>query len=149
MILEEPLTLLVNQWSHDYHLGFHIVHVTAGKFCSMALIAVLTPRTWKSVCIFSIPFYTTYIPLKVLTSRISLTIKSFFSWWSIIFIILMSLTLYRLTLVFIFSILFSAHLSMCWQREFVQQSKVSLVGDYFLYSHDINVWFSGDNVGRN
>ena len=90
-----------------------------------------------------------YIPLKVLTSRISLTIQSFFSWWSIIFIILMSLTLYRLTSVFIFSTLFSAHLLMCWQREFVQQSKVSLVGDYFLYSHDINVWFSGDNVGRN
>ena len=83
-----------------------------------------------------------YIPLKVLTSRISLTIKSFFSWWSIIFIILMSLTLYRLTSVFIISILFSAHF-------IVQQSKVSLVGDYFLYSHDINVWFSGDNVGRN
>ena len=99
MILEEPLTLLVNQWSHDYYLGFHIVHVTAGKFCSMALIAVLTSSTWKSVCIISI--------------------------------------------------LFSAHLLMCWQREFVLQLKVSLVGDYFLYSHDINVWFSGDNVGRN
>ena len=62
MILEEPLTLLVNQWSHDYHLGFHIVHVTARKFCSMALIAVLTPRTWKSVSIFSILFYTSTIP---------------------------------------------------------------------------------------
>ena len=148
MILEEPLTLLVNQWSHDYHLGFHIVHVTAGKFCCIAIIAVLTSSTLKSVCVFSILFYTSTFP-KVPTSRISLTIKSFFSWWSIIFIILMSLTLYRLTSVFIFSILFSAHLLMCWQREFVQQSKVSLVGDYFLYSHDINVWFSGDNVGRN
>ena len=33
---------------------------------------------------------------------------------------------------------------MCWQGEFVQQSRGSLVGDHFLYSHDLNVSFMGD-----
>ena len=36
-----------------------------------------------------------------------------------------------------------------WQREFVKQSRASLVGDHFLYSRDLNVWFRGDNVRRN
>lgn len=35
-----------------------------------------------------------------------------------------------------------------WQRELVQQSRASLVGDHFLCSHDLNVWFKGDNVRR-
>ena len=51
--------------------------------------------------------------------------------------------------VFIFSILFTVHLLGCCQGEFVYESRVSLVGDHFLYSHDINVWFSGDIVRRN
>ena len=59
------------------------------------------------------------------------------------------LNLYTLTSVFIISILSPVHLLMCWQGEFVQQSRVSLGGDHFLYSHDIDVWFSGDIVGRN
>ena len=36
-----------------------------------------------------------------------------------------------------------------WQREFVKQSRASLVGDHFLYSRDLNVWFRADNVRRN
>ena len=35
------------------------------------------------------------------------------------------------------------------QGEFVEQSRASLVGDYFLYSHDLNVWFWADMVRRN
>ena len=50
---------------------------------------------------------------------------------------------------FIFSILLSVHLLWCWQGEFVKQSRVPLVADHFLYSHDINVWFSGDIVRNN
>ena len=57
--------------------------------------------------------------------------------------------LYTLTSVCIFSILFSEHFLRCWQREFVKQSRAYLVGDHFLYSHDHNVWFRGDIVGRN
>ena len=49
------------------------------------------------------------------------------------------LTLYNLTSVCIFSILFSKHFLQCWQGEFVLQSKASLVGDQFLYSPDLNV----------
>ena len=59
------------------------------------------------------------------------------------------LNLYALTSVFIISILSPVHLLMCWQGEFVQQSRLSLGGDHFLYSHDIDVWFSGDIIGRN
>ena len=59
------------------------------------------------------------------------------------------LTLYTLTSVFIFSTLVSVHLLRCWKGEFVWQAGVSLVHDQFLYSHDINVWFSGDIVRRN
>ena len=46
----------------------------------------------------------------------------------------------------IFSILFSIHYLGCWQGEVVKQSRLSLVGDHFLYSQDLNVWFGGDNV---
>ena len=52
---------------------------------------------------------------------------------------LVCLTLYTPTSVFIFSILFSVHLLRCWQGKFVQQTRVSLVGDHFLYSHDTDV----------
>ena len=60
-----------------------------------------------------------------------------------------SLTLYTLTLVCVFSILFSVHFQRGWQGEFVSQSRVALVGDHLLYSHDFHVWFMGDIVGRN
>ena len=47
------------------------------------------------------------------------------------------------------SILLSVHLLRYWQGEFVKQSRVPLVADHFLYSHDINVRFSGDIVRNN
>ena len=46
-----------------------------------------------------------------------------------------SLTLYMLTSVCIFSILFPVHFLRCWQREFVEQSRVS-VDDHVPYSCD-------------
>ena len=49
----------------------------------------------------------------------------------------------------IFSILFTIHFQRCWQGEFVEQSRVSLVGDHFLCSHDLDAWFRGDIVRRN
>ena len=69
----------------------------------------------------------------------------------------MLLTLYTLTSVCIFSILFSIHFQRGWQGEFVQQSRAALVGDHllhshnfhFLYSRDLNVWFRGGIVMRN
>ena len=33
------------------------------------------------------------------------------------------------------------HFQRCWQREFVNRSKASFVGDHFLHSHDLNVWY--------
>ena len=42
------------------------------------------------------------------------------------------LTLYTLTSVCTFSILYSRHFLQCWQEEFVYQSRTSLVGDHFL-----------------
>ena len=59
------------------------------------------------------------------------------------------LNLYALTSDCIFSILFTIHFQRCWQGEFIEQSRVSLVGDHFLYSHDLNAWFRGDIVRRN
>ena len=59
------------------------------------------------------------------------------------------INLYTLTLSCIFSILFVIHFLRCWQGEFVCQSKGSFPGDHFLYSHDLNVWFRNDIVGRN
>ena len=60
-----------------------------------------------------------------------------------------SLTLYTLTSVCIFSILFSIHFPRCWQWEFVSPSRASLVGDHCLYSLNLNVWFRGETVRRN
>ena len=54
-----------------------------------------------------------------------------------------------LTSVCTFSILFSIHFISYWQAEFIYQSRVSLAGDRFLYSRDLNVWFSCDIVRRN
>ena len=48
----------------------------------------------------------------------------------------------------VFSILFSIHFLKCSQGEFVSQSRDSLFGDHFLYSHDLNVWFVDDIVRR-
>ena len=59
------------------------------------------------------------------------------------------ITLYTLSLVCIFSSLFSIHFFRCCQGEFVLQSTASLVGDHFLYSRDLNVWFRGCTVRRN
>ena len=58
------------------------------------------------------------------------------------------LTPYTLTSESIFSILFSIHFVRCWQGEFIQQSRASVVGDHLLYSHDLDVWFRGDVVRR-
>ena len=54
-----------------------------------------------------------------------------------------------LTSVCTLSILFSIHCLRCWQGEFVEQSRVSLVGDHFLNSCDPCMWFRGDIVRRN
>ena len=59
------------------------------------------------------------------------------------------LSLYTLTSVCIFSILFSIHFLICWPGEFVEQSRGSSVDDHFLYSHDLNVWFMEDTERRN
>ena len=48
------------------------------------------------------------------------------------------LTLYTLKPIQIFSILFSIHFLMCWQGEFVKQSRGFTVDYHFLYSHDLN-----------
>ena len=62
---------------------------------------------------------------------------------------MMSLTLYTPISESIFSILFSIYFLMCWEGEFVQQSRGSSVDYHFLYSHDLNVWLRGDIEGRN
>ena len=49
------------------------------------------------------------------------------------------LTLYTLTSVCIFSLLFSIYFLRKCHGELVQKSRVSLVGDHFPYSHDCNV----------
>ena len=63
-----------------------------------------------------------------------------FSFWPLF---TYTVTLYTLTSVCIFSILFSIHFLWYWQGEFVYQSRASLVGDHFLYSHDLDVWSMG------
>ena len=59
------------------------------------------------------------------------------------------LTFYNLTSECKLSILCSIHFLRCWQGEFVQQSRASLVGDHFLYSRNLNVWFGYNIVRRN
>ena len=53
------------------------------------------------------------------------------------------LTLYTLTSVCIFSILFSIHSLWCWQREFVCQLRASLFGDHFFCSCGLYVFIQG------
>ena len=57
-------------------------------------------------------------------------------------------TRYTLTTACIFSTLSSTQCVWHEQGEFFKQTRPSLVGDHFLYSHDI-VWFTGDTVRRN
>ena len=64
-------------------------------------------------------------------------------------IISRALTLYTLTSVCIFSILFSINFQRGWQGEFVSKSRAALVGDQLLYSNDFHVWFRREIVGRN
>ena len=59
------------------------------------------------------------------------------------------LTLCTLRSVYIISILFSLPFQRSWQGEFVKLSRASLTGDQFLHSHDRNIWFRDDIVGRN
>ena len=52
--------------------------------------------------------------------------------------------------IYILRILFSVHFLRCWWGEIVYQSRttVNVVGDHFLYSHDLNVRFRSDVVRR-
>ena len=52
---------------------------------------------------------------------------------------MMALTLYTPISECIFSKLFSVYFLMCWQGEFVLQSRGSSIDYHFLYSHDLNV----------
>ena len=49
------------------------------------------------------------------------------------------LTLYTLTSVYMFSMLFSIHIIRFWEGEFDKQSIASVVDDYFLSLYDFNV----------
>ena len=62
---------------------------------------------------------------------------------------MVSITLYTLTSESIFFIPFSINFLRCWKGEFVEKSEAALIGDHFLYSHDLNVWFRADIVRRN
>ena len=62
---------------------------------------------------------------------------------------MMSLTLNTLSSVCIFSLLFSIHFLMCWQGEFVQQSRGSSFDYHFLHSHDLNALFRDAIERRN
>ena len=64
----------------------------------------------------------------------------------VIILITWMLTLYTLSSLCIFSLLFSIHFQRCPQGEFVQQSQASLVGDHFLHSYDFNVRFKGEKL---
>ena len=55
-----------------------------------------------------------------------------------------SLTLYTLTSVCIFSILFSVYFLRCWQGEFVQQLRAYIISDHLIYSCRIYGLFRGD-----
>ena len=57
-------------------------------------------------------------------------------------------TLYTLTSVCIFFLLFSIYFLRKCHRELVQKSRASLVGDHFPYSHELPVWINSDTVGE-
>ena len=59
------------------------------------------------------------------------------------------LTCYTFKYQYTVSKLYSIPFLRFWQREFVEQSRASSVGDHFIYSCDLNVWFRGDIVRRN
>ena len=60
----------------------------------------------------------------------------------------LSVTLYTLTSVYMFSILLLLYFPFYWQGEFVEQSRVSLVGDHFHHSFDLILRFDS-NIERN
>ena len=48
-----------------------------------------------------------------------------------------------------FSILVSIHFARCRKGEYVWQSRTIEVGDHFLHSQDLHIWFKGNTMGRN
>ena len=78
--------------------------------------------------------------------------KSMFTFLSLICLVSVYfrklLTLCTLTWVSIFSILCSIHFLCSWHGELVRLSRASHVDCPFLYSHDLNVWFSSDTERR-
>ena len=60
----------------------------------------------------------------------------------------LSVTLYTLTSVYMFSILLLFYFPFYWQGEFVEQSRVSLVGDHCDHSFDLILRFDS-NIERN
>ena len=104
--------------------------------------------TWEGNCYCS--FTDVFIAVAInIYNRVSFNIewfKNFLSFSQILFTIFGALlTLYNLTSVCIFSILFSINFFSCWQGEFFWQSRGSSVYYHFLYSHNLNVWFRGGN----
>ena len=94
------------------------------------------------------------IPHTVLCTFLSLLTEEFVYQSIVVFellvisLILVTLTIYALNSVCIFSILFCKFLRN-WQGEFELQSRTSSAVDYLLYSRDLTVWFIGDILGRN
>ena len=99
-------------------------------------MCVLHIRMWIIILLDSIYWGIFY-------SKVENILLSFYS----IFLILYFLTLYTLTSVCIFSILFSTHFLMVLTRRICLTAKNFLFDDHFLYSS--NVWFRGDIVRRN
>ena len=60
----------------------------------------------------------------------------------------LELTFYTWRSVCIFSLPCAIHFLWNRQGEFVQQGRAFFVSDYFFFSYDLNVWFSGNTVWR-
>ena len=120
-----------------------------------------SPPTWDISCpffFFLIPLYWRWDFSWSLHQCGQETISAEQSYWvnfsfSAAFRFYCLLTLYTLTAVCKFSILFSIHFLRYWQGEFVKKSRASLDSrealNHFLYSGDLNVWFRGYIVMRN
>ena len=128
------LTLSTSRWKSVSWC--HLCSCTFSRFLACLNCCVMNPT---HVCSHSVS------PFCVMSNLCVVGVCKIPFFW----LVLLKSTLCTLTSVYTFSILFSIHFLMCWEGEFVEQSRASLVEDLYPDPFDLSIWFMGDIVRRN
>ena len=123
------------------------------QFVKSHIIFMFLPLLWKNLrniwnVVYSVTFKSHKIHFQEYTVILKMSHCFLLKLSFPVSLIMNPLTLYTLSSVCVFSILFSKHFLPSWQREFGKQSRAFLVGDHFLYFCDLNVCHSGGDTSK-